>query len=305
MTTPTLDKPARPATPPPAPEATRTPLARGLLWTGGIIGAVSLLWGAAQVVDLAKSSTEYASATYDAAPVVELVADGRVGITPGDAGEIQVDRTQRSGWTSPVYEVAEGGDRLVVRNTCGSWFGVCSGSLDVQVPEGTEVVVRSSNGRVHAAGLVGPLDLQTSDGRIEVTHVDGDVRLRTSNGGILVDDVSGAVEARTSDGRIDVNGVGGHLDAVTSNGGVQVGDVGGDARVRTSDGSVEVSGVDGDVEAVTSNGHVTVFGTGEPVALTISTSNGRQTVDAPTDPSASRTVFIRTSDGNVSYLGPR
>ena len=77
--------------------------------------------------------------------------------------------------------------------------------------------------------------------------------------------------------------------------------------VRDADGSVGASTVwrPLDVEAVTSNGHVTVFGTGEPVALTISTSNGRQTVDAPTDPSASRTVFIRTSDGNVSYLGPR
>ena len=81
--------------------------------------------------------------------------------------------------------------------------------------------------------------------------------------------------------------------------------MGGDAVARSSDGSIEVAGVQGDVEATTSNGDATVFGTGEPVALTISTSNGRQTVEAPTDPSAPRTVLIRSYDGHVSYLAPR
>ena len=44
-------------------------------------------------------------------------------------------------------------------------------------------------------------------------------------------------------------------------------------------------------------------GTGTAVALEISTGDGRSTVDAPTDPSASRTVTIRSSSGDVSYLG--
>ena len=44
-------------------------------------------------------------------------------------------------------------------------------------------------------------------------------------------------------------------------------------------------------------------GTGTAVALEISTGDGRSTVDAPTDPSATRTVTIRSSSGDVSYLG--
>lgn len=304
MTATLQQPPVTPAGPPPA-DPTRTPLGRGLLWTGVALGVVIIGWGGLQAADLAMSSTERANATYDAAGVVELVADGRVSVSAGDDDAVDVERIARSGFTSPTYSVQERGDRLVVRHECGSWFGVCEGALEVHVPRGTEVVVRTSNGAVVARGLSGDLDAQTSDGRVEVTGITGDAQLRTSNGGVVVTDVTGDVSARTSDGRIDADGIGGHLDAVTSNGSVQVGDVDGDARVRTSDGSIDVAAVQGDVEAVTSNGSVVVVGTGEPVALTISTSNGRQTVEAPTDPSASRTVVIRSSDGNVSYLGPR
>lgn len=304
MTATLQQPPVTPAGPPPT-DPTRTPLGRGLLVAGVTLGVATIVWGGIQVADLAMSSTERASATYDAAAVVELIADGRVSVLAGDDDLVDVERIARSGFTSPTYAVQQRGDRLVVRHECGSWFGVCSGALQVQVPRGTEVVVRTSNGDVLARGLAGDLEAQTSDGRIEVDRITGDAQLRTSNGDVVVTDVSGDVAARTSDGRIDAHDIGGHLDAVTSNGGVQVGDVDGDARVRTSDGSIDVTGVQGDVEAVTSNGNVVVVGTGEPVALTISTSNGRQTVEAPTDPSAPRTVLIRSSDGNVSYLDPR
>ena len=48
-----------------------------------------------------------------------------------------------------------------------------------------------------------------------------------------------------------------------------------------------------------------MYGTGEPVALDISTADGRQTVEGPTDPTSSVHVRIRTSDGDAAYLGPR
>lgn len=340
MTTPTLDKPPTPA-PTADVAATRTPLGRALTWTGAVLGGLTLVWGGLQVADLVVSRTMTDHATYASADVVELVADGRVTVSGTSASSVDVVRTQRGGFAMPTYEVDEREDRLVVRNRCTWWFGTCSGSLDVDLPAGTQVVVRTSNGEVRATGVAGPLDLQTSDGRIEVVRADGDVTLRSSNGAILVNDVEGSLAARTSDGRIDVDDVRGDVEVVTSNGGVQVGRVDGDARVRTSDGRIDVAGiggslqavtsnggvtvqdvrgdaavrssdggldvaaVQGNVEAVTSNGHVTVLGTGEPVALTISTSNGQQVVDAPTDPAATRTVVIRSSDGNVAYLGPR
>jgi hypothetical protein len=304
MTATLQQPPVTPAGPPPA-DPTRTPLGRGLLWAGVALGVATIAWGGLQVADLAMSSTERGTATYDAADVVELVADGRVSVFAGDDDLVDVERIARSGFSSPTYSVQQRGDRLVVRHECGSWFGVCTGALQVHVPRDTHVVVRTSNGDVLARGLAGDLEARTYDGRVEADRITGDAQLHSSNGDVIVTDVSGDVTARTYDGRIDAQGIGGRIEAVTSNGDVQVVDVGGDAVARSSDGSIDVADVEGNVEARTSNGDATVIGTGEPVALTISTSNGRQTVEAPTDPSAPRTVVIRSYDGHVSYLGLR
>ena len=79
----------------------------------------------------------------------------------------------------------------------------------------------------------------------------------------------------------------------------------GAVTTHTSDGRTTIAAVDGDVDARASDGDVTVYGNGEPVALTMQTSDGRQTVDAPTDPDAPISVRIHTADGDASYLGPR
>ena len=78
----------------------------------------------------------------------------------------------------------------------------------------------------------------------------------------------------------------------------------GAVTTRTSDGRTTIATVDGDITARASDGDVTVYGNGEPVALTIATNDGQQTVDAPTDPNAPVSVHIRTVDGAASYLGP-
>jgi hypothetical protein len=47
-----------------------------------------------------------------------------------------------------------------------------------------------------------------------------------------------------------------------------------------------------------------VRGGAEPVRLTIDTSNGSKTIKGATDPNATKTVEIRSSNGDVSYLAP-
>ena len=99
-----------------------------------------------------------------------------------------------------------------------------------------------------------------------------------------------------------MDGVDGTVTADTSNGRITIDSVTGDASAKTSNGSVEVSAVDGNVYGETSNGRITVIGDGEPVALTIVTSNGDEIVQGPTDPDAERSVDIRSSNGDVAYL---
>lgn len=302
MTT-TDDRRTTVPTPPPAP--TRTPLGRALAWTGGIVGGLLVLGGAVSVAGQLSATTATAHESYPASDVVELVADGDVTVAVGGS-TVEVDREARYAFDRPRFTADVEGDRLVVAHTCRWWiFSTCTASLDVTLPADTEVVVRTSNGQVRASGLAGDVDLQTSNGRVAVAEVGGDLRVRTSNGEVTVADVRGDAVLSSSNGSIRVGGVDGSVDARSSNGRVEVDGVRGDAYVRSSNGRLEVAAVTGDVDAETSNGGVTVRGTGDPVALDISTSNGRQTVDAPTDPDADVHVRIRSSSGDVSYLGPR
>jgi hypothetical protein len=282
--------PTRTPTPPPGP-APRGPGGRALLVIGVVVGVALVVatgWSAVQALaeGWGNAPTTSGTSTYTAQPTVELHADGDVSVTKG-GDRVVVRRTAHSAIGSVRYSAQVEGDHLVVRHTCWRFSGTCRASLDVTVPEGTALVITTSDGRLDAHGLVGSLEAHTADGAPTIANVRGDVTLSTGDGRVDVRDIDGSLTASTSDGAVAISGVTG------------------DATVRTSDGRVDVEKVQGNVDASTSDGAVTVRGTGEPVALDISTSNGHQTVQAPTNPNASRHVRIHTSDGDVAYLGPR
>lgn len=277
--------------------------ARVLGTVGVLLGLAVVAFGALFLVDLMMSETTTTHRSYDAVDTVELVADGDVTVSAAD-GDIEVDAIAHSGLREPTYSADASANRLEITHRCGWSFALprCSGELDVTLPAGTEVVIRTENGDIVASGLAGDVSLDTSNGQVEATDISGPLSASSSNGDIDVTTSGADVEASTSNGEIDVVDVDGTVTADTSNGDITIRSVTGDASATSSNGSVEISAAGGDVYAVTSNGRVTVIGDGEPVALTIQTSNGDETIEGPTDPDAERTVEIRSSNGDVAYL---
>ncbi|MFD7023677.1 DUF4097 domain-containing protein [Promicromonospora sukumoe] len=279
--------------------------ARILTTLGVVLGAVVVGLGGLFLVDLMMSETTTTQRSYDAVGTVELVADGDVTVGVAE-GDVEVDAVAHSGMRQPRYVADESADRLQVTHRCG-WsvaFSRCSGELDVTLPAGTEVVVRTENGDVVASGVAGEVSLRTSNGRVEASDIGGPLSARSSNGAVTVVNSGADVEASTSNGEISVEDVDGTVTGDTSNGRITIDTVTGDASASTSNGSVEISGVAGNVYGKTSNGRITVHGDDEPVALTIQTSNGDEIIEGPTDPDAERTVEIRSSNGTVAYLAP-
>lgn len=277
--------------------------ARVLTTLGVVLGAVVVGLGGLFLVDLMMSETTTSQRSYDAVGTVELVADGDVTVGVADGG-VEVDAVAHSGMRQPRYAADESANRLEVTHRCG-WsivFPRCSGELDVTLPAGTEVVVRTENGDVVASGVAGDVSLRTSNGKVEASDIAGPLSARSSNGAVTVVNSGSDVEASTSNGEISVEGVDGTVTSDTSNGRITIDTVTGDASASTSNGSVEISGVAGNVYGKTSNGRITVHGDDEPVALTIQTSNGDEIIEGPTDPDAERTVEIRSSNGTVAYL---
>ena len=368
-----------------APRTVRfRPAGLALTVVGVLIGLPLVASGAWSLVMYSVGTWHHTAHAEAVAPVVSLVADGdvEIAVEPGAPQvSVQADAWYAWDWQAPTYTATVTGDRLEIRHECGR-FPVspsCEAGLRVVLPPDTQLQVRTGNGHVVASGLTGPVDVSSSDGRVELVHIGGDVVAHSGNGRVEVTDVTGSVTATSSDGRVVVNGVDGDVatarsgngrvevtdvtgsvSATSSDGAVAVSGVGGDvitarsgngrvevtevrgsATVSSSDGAVVVNRVDGDVEASSGNGRVevvsvvgsvtatssdgavlvedvlgsvtarsgngsvVVYGTGVPVALEISSGNGRTTIEAATDPAARTAVTIRSSDGNVSYLAPR
>ena len=261
----------------------------------------------------AEESLEDTFRTGPAPRVVVETFNGAVEVVTNTEPRVEARVTRRaSGASKEVAEegldeidvtMTQDGDtvRIVARRAVHAWgTGNRSAEAFVQVPAGTVLDLRTSNGRIKATGLMGDVSGQTSNGAIDVDGSRGELKLTTSNGPIKVVDARGRVELRTSNGAIDIlKARGAVVHARTSNGAVRCeGTLApGDHLFHTSSGAIVV-GLPSDsqfhVDARTSNGRIsTAFNvqkTGKPQKRRLQGQVG----DDPT-----LTLKLETSNGSI------
>jgi hypothetical protein len=143
----------------------------------------------------------------------------------------------------------------------------------------------TSNGSIRIADTSGPARLKTSNGHIDVQHLQGALSAETSNSSIEVMENNGSVDLRTSNGHIRVEGLRGALDAITSNSSIhaRIEQAGESVRAQSSNGNIDLtlpSSANCPVRAHTSNSSITLHMPGEVNArLTADTSNSSITSD--------------------------
>lgn len=128
------------------------------------------------------------------------------------------------------------------------------------------------------------LQLETSDGSIDISAVNGDVRANTSDGSIKVAQVNGTIEVSSSDGSIEARTLKGTV------------------KLRTSDGSIRATELDGRCEASSSDGSVRVEGRFD--ALDVHSGNGSVTTRVASGSSISSAWQVSSSDGSVEVVLP-
>ena len=170
---------------------------------------------------------------------------------------------------------------------------------EIEIPSNMDLNLKTSDGRISIAHVVGTVNAGTSDGGIEVQHAEGNFDLHTSDGRIELESFSGHIHAETSDGSIkaSIN----HLDEgvfLTSDGSVEIDileDVG-RVRAETSDGSIHLALPEhfaGQVDARTSDGRVhSEF----PVTVT---SAGKKKLVGSIGAGGQSKINLKTSDGSI------
>src|SRR5262249_14572429 len=93
-------------------------------------------------------------------------------------------------------------------------------AVELQVPAGSKLDLRTSNGSVKTTGATGDASIHTTNGKIEVKGGKGKVNLKTTNGSITADSSSGAADLKTTNGTITINSAKATVSAHTTNGSI-------------------------------------------------------------------------------------
>ena len=146
------------------------------------------------------------------------------------------------------------------------------------------------------------LDLTTTNGRVEVEEVSGEVVAHSTNGRIVLRDVEGSVRARTTNGGVKVEGLVGTFDVSTTNGSIEVGwsrSGAGDCRAHTTNGRIRIElpkDFSAVLDASTTNGKVRT-----EVPLTIEGTISKRKVRG-TLGEGGPLLKLRTSNGNIDIV---
>ena len=120
--------------------------------------------------------------------------------------------------------------------------------IDIHMPREGKVNLGTGDGRVRVAGLKGELQLRSGDGSLELEFVSGSVRARTGDGNILAKGRFDLLDLNTSDGRIDVEAergstMGQGWDLRTGDGSVALripSELAADVDIHTGDGHIDL-----------------------------------------------------------------
>jgi len=140
--------------------------------------------------------------------------NGSIAVTGADVAECRVTATivARAGSEEQAKKLAEqtsirleaDGNKMKTRiNTPRTCMNESvSVSLDVTVPEQTDAVLATNNGKVKISDLRGRIDATTHNGKVRASRVVGATKLQTHNGSIICEKVSGDIQLKTYNGNV-------------------------------------------------------------------------------------------------------
>jgi len=271
--------------PPPAPGSASSVAHRGgvgAVRTIGILAALALfLGGAGSIVHQFFTQTAIVHIPVTQ-PVRRLVTDtgtGSVRVRLGRPGE-PLAITETLHWTfdrpAPDQPVVTDGILTLKAQCTTRWFlENCATDLDVTIPPGTGLTVRTTTGDVFA-------DVRDADAGVKSTT--GDVTIHAAG--------AASVDALTNTGDVDVRD-----DAA----GARIG-----ARTNTGDVTVSLTAVPSDVAATTNTGDVTVtVPPGHGYLVDAATNSGTETVpDTLRNVTAPERITAHSNTGDVTVTTP-
>jgi DUF4097 and DUF4098 domain-containing protein YvlB len=271
-----------------------TSLRKPLLVVAALLLVTSVAYEAFAAFDLVATRTKTSNSRYPTGPdgqpirLVAIDVDGSIAIVGRTNADqtITVKQTTITGLRAPSVFTQQSGDILNVRATCPILTTRCSVDLDLRVPSGTELQVRSSGGAIRIRGMRANVDAASEAGGVAITDSTGRINIRSSAGKVTFANVGGSVEAHSSAGEV----AGTNVEAAN-------------VKATSSAGAVRLvfNKAPADVEVFSSAGSVTVGVPRNDLPYRLLT-DGEATIDVLADPDSDRTISARSTAGPVRVV---
>lgn len=290
---------------------------RSLLLSAGLFPVLTFALGC---VNVSGSNTGWFTQTdekrfsVDGKPEVVLSTfDGSIEIRSWDRPDVLVvvekhAANQSAAGTIEVLSAQQGNRVSVEVKSRGShmfgwWMGGGSARLIVSVPQSADIRAASGDGHIDLDRVNGTIVLRSGDGRIHAANSSGAVSVATGDGSIEFDHVDGTIEATTGDGRVKAVGKLTGVRARSGDGSIAIqadpgSTVGADWDITSCDGSITLQipdAFDAQLDARTGDGGIHLDGinvTGS-AAITKNSASGQLG-------SGGRALRVRTGDGSIT-----
>jgi len=196
-------------------------------------------------------------------------------------------------------------------------------STEVRMPKNADLQLETGDGRVELSELNGNIVVHTSDGGIKASQLSGTIDIRSNDGDITADRLTGTFKLHSGDGKIDATRLDGKCDISSNDGSIHVDGRFDSLDIKSGDGAV-VARVEPESK-ISSTWSITTKDGGVQVAipkslqanLDASTGDGHISLGLPvlvegdlgkkavrgTINGGGPTLFIHTGDGTIHLSG--
>lgn len=231
---------------------------------------------------------------------------GEIVVGEGTEGSVAV---RVSGSRADDFRIEQRGDVIVVAPERGMrrWFG--GADIDVEVPAGATLDLRTTSGDIIVTVAVAEMAATVASGDVRAGAVGRTAIIHSASGDVFVDEIGERAEVTTASGAVRIGGVGRDLAVTSAGGDVWVDHIGESATVKTASGNVSIGRFDGgDLRVATLSGDVRL---GVPprrlLDLDLSTLSGDLRNRLPEgeggEPERSVVLRLKTVSGDVTLEG--
>lgn len=224
---------------------------------------------------------ERASPAQEPVEVQVEVGPGRVRIRAGDTGRAAATVTGEHAEEFTVT-VGDGLVQVLAPRRRAGFLGsiTSSADVDITVPAGSHLDVRTGSASVTAEGRYDRCRIRSGSGDVDLAQSTGSAMVQTGSGSVHVARALGELRVRAGSGDVTVGAAGATVGVSTGSGDVRLGRIGAATALKTGSGDVEVDRTAEELAVRTASGAVTV---GELAAghLLARTASGAVAVGVP------------------------